>query len=1796
MPINPIQFAHGICDEFLRYLFSAFPLSDPELADQARKLLERPSSLDIPLVKGPFVSLSESFAKGESVQKLANEGLLHPVMPGLIGYPTMYLHQQQVFEAVRKKQHVLVATGTGSGKTESFLYPIIDDLLRQRDQGTTTGLTAILVYPMNALANDQLDRLRDMLGGTGITFGQWVGTTKQKESDVEVDRFKGSSRPAFLEARCKRREEAQAEDRAVRPLAPMEECCSEEDIQKRQPRILLTNYRQLEVLTTRLPDVQMFAKAPLKYLVFDEAHTYAGATGAEVACLVRRLRALAGKSPDEITCIGTSATLSDPIKKEQDNDETARRFASRFFGVDANTVRLVGESYVTRLWPKQRYKPVAPSGDGMARVSRVLHAVTEPVNVSVIKSIVEELTGQIFDPGHNWRESLFDHLVTNEYLFQATQILKHPKRLSEAAWLTSQKLAMGRLPEGERANAELLSYLVLGAATQKNGDSLLRPKVHFFLRGLDEMVVALDGTEAAPQMKLFLSLAEAKEHYGSRYDDSFFSVLTCRSCGQHFFEKWYKDLEFSKGAKNHLKDFAHGNATQNDDGSDNAYWSTSPVETGARLLVTNRLLEESDSGPSANSSKWRKAYFCRQCGAMHRNPSPRCLADGCGHREPLLPLMVFGSGLSSCPSCSSTSYQIGGRAIEPAKKVQAVTVADVHILAQAMINAAPEGHKKLIIFADGRQDAAFQAGWMQDHARRIRLRHMMYSIINASTGPLVLDGITDKLMELFRNDQKLIDALLPELTGEEASATFGHKKLVPVYNALRYMVLREFTTGVRRTDCLESMGLAKVVYDDVNVQNEGISQLAEALEISPEETVDGICLILDNWRRNRILYVNNKDPIFSRYHAKDNPYIQAGLLPLREFRPEGLLLNTDKSNKYARALIAQSGNSAIQALFKKWATNPQRFDPDAATVILWEFLTQKAKVLHKVTLRNQREAPLAGDVWQLSLEKLAVERCQVRERCTTCQRIATRRAPKAICTRHNCRGSTTTEQPRQDNYDVWLMGRPFVMVSAEEHTAQVPGEIRNTIENDFKSRHGRTNCLVATPTLEMGVNIGALDMALMRNVPPRPSNYWQRAGRAGREERMAVVVTYCRRSPHDRYFFDDPLRILGGAIEAPAFNLRNPLMVAKHLRSAILSELLLRSQQRTGQAERIQEIMKNLFPPFIRSYLLDEENRYRETPTSTAPLSELLREIKSSLADKLVVLFAQHWPEEAAELGSRAAVEQAIDETAAELDAVIKRLHRRRTWATSTRSALHRKKDAGLIEREEEQLLRRCDEFINSIVSCDRNTYTLMVLGVEGFLPGYGVYEGGVKASARRGFARQSGPSTFDLSRNNVVALREFVPGNRLYANRGSFYVSRYHLGANEEARIRTLHVNVEKKYVTDQAGNAAYGQSGGVAIDALPLTDLDLAHESRITEDENLRFLMPVSVMGRLRKRNRGGKALKIGDQEVSYVRGQGIELVNVGEAGRVKQNELGYWICSVCGSAKTPYAVPMELEQFMKIHKERCGKDVARLALAVQADVDMLQFHAVTDEAEGINIGEALRTAATRLLDMGTDDVQLLIVQKPNDKIDLLIYDPMPGGSGLLDQMLARWPELIATAKELLAGCVQACETACYSCLKTFRNQFHHEMLNRHKALELIESLNRPPEDYRNIVPMFEEESPETGTPSNNPEARLLRLLHDHHFPSGECRKRISTSIGIATEPDWVYEPKKVAIYLDGMSRGLHGDPNVARRDQIIRQALELEGYIVIVVQRRDLDDPQAVRLHLRNIAQAMGETNMPIFGDGE
>jgi len=334
-----------------------------------RELLSLEATRRTPLLKGPFISLSQTFRQGAAISEFVKEGLLHPLLESLISHPHVYGHQEKAIRAILAGKTTLISTGTGSGKTECFLYPIISRCLRLRDEGAPPGIEAVLIYPMNALAEDQLGRLRELLAGTGITFGMYVGWTPQKMADVSGQRLPSGSSQADYKAAL---EKAKAERRTT-AVHPPEERCSREEMRTRgqQPRILITNVNQLELLLTRQADVELFDSARLEFLVCDEAHTFKGAIGAETACLVRRLRAFCGKGVSDTVCVATSATITDPNR----GDEAAREFVTRFFGVPPDRITLVGEEYVPDIWRESRKPSPALPGDSGEHLRTVLRAV-----------------------------------------------------------------------------------------------------------------------------------------------------------------------------------------------------------------------------------------------------------------------------------------------------------------------------------------------------------------------------------------------------------------------------------------------------------------------------------------------------------------------------------------------------------------------------------------------------------------------------------------------------------------------------------------------------------------------------------------------------------------------------------------------------------------------------------------------------------------------------------------------------------------------------------------------------------------------------------------------------------------------------------------------------------------------------------------------------------------------------------------------------------------------------------------------------------------------------------------------------------------------------------------------------------------------------------------------------------------------------------------------------------------------------------------------------------------------------
>ena len=392
--------------------------------------------------------------------------------------------------------------------------------------------------------------------------------------------------------------------------------------------------------------------------------------------------------------------------------------------------------------------------------------------------------------------------------------------------------------------------------------------------------------------------------------------------------------------------------------------------------------------------------------------------------------------------------------------------------------------------------------------------------------------------------------------------------------------------------------------------------------------------MLDAYRRNR-LFNDSGAAIFGRYWREGDNEVQKGYLPFFDFPPKGIKEQRDDKDReiYVVQFCSRRGQTLTQNYIAKWHLPEQQ--REAFLKELWVFLSDIACILEPVTLVGPRNRTLTGasGVYQVPAAKCGLITQHVRYRCNVCQRVHSRMGPNRACTAMHCKGTLQREEPSLDDYDIAMLERPFSMLTAQEHSAQVPARDREKIEDEFKKPNGKYNCLVATPTLEMGVDIGALDMVLMRNVPPRPANYWQRAGRAGRRHRMAVIYTYCRRSNHDSYFFDDPTRMLDGRIETPRFNLHNEIMVRKHVHAAVLSEIVRLSQQQSADYQlsdydlfELQEAREQAFPNFLVTYLFDEGNTYRQQPYQVSQLNVIISKHRAHFFKTVKAIFANYWP------------------------------------------------------------------------------------------------------------------------------------------------------------------------------------------------------------------------------------------------------------------------------------------------------------------------------------------------------------------------------------------------------------------------------------------------------------------------------------------------------------------------------------------------------------------------------------------
>ncbi|MFW6262916.1 MAG: DEAD/DEAH box helicase, partial [Thermotogota bacterium] len=792
--INPITFTGDVFSGYTEFLTDFISFKDKSLMDQFKREIAFDLVSGSRIIKGPYVKLNRPFLTGHSLREMAPQYNIPKILYDKFPFP-LYKHQQDAFEHLSAGHNLVVSTGTGSGKTEAFLIPIIARLLNLQHEGKLKGLHAILVYPMNALANDQLTRLRKILTGTGITFGRYTGETKRGKTPDDV---------RVLLPGTQKVSETDQTAMEYGTLVPSEEMLTRDQIQQTPPNILITNYMQLEYLLLRGKDIPIFDSAPVEYVVMDEMHTYIGEQGSEVAALLRRLKCLCA-DPERIRFVGTSATVASGSLEEM--TRSVSRFASRLFGVTEASVKCVFEQFKAF----DKLSTEKPALDKPKPTVAVAEMLSKLVNLSSLDR--DEIdSGQLYElyrqlSGFNGiDEACHDSFMNNAIVVDLMIKYIKPSLVSNAI-ATIQSLRPD--VSDEEALAEVYCYLLLGLLLHDNEEEpLLRPNLHFFFKGVHDLKMSYENG------KRVLSLNASTRRVS-------FDLYNCRVCGMHYLKG-----EYEAGL---------------DDGDCPYYELSTDPESSRSMYFTDNsdFIADDDKQPYK---------LCEDCGTLHFGEQVReckvCRSRGLIE----VYMMDYSDRTLRCCSCGTKlgdaqDGEKGRNLIQAASREPVdLTIALENMLANAT-------HPKAIVFVDNRQEAAFLSGYLKVASRRFVLRDRLHSFFEQTEEFYSLSELPERFYEYLCD---IGDLIPPKAKGKRK--IYDSEE----YTQIEWFLHEEFCSDVRtiKRRSLEKLGLLKVAYDGINLDEvcheayrAFLENWSESLDCS-QAAVQAYCLLLLDYLRS----------------------------------------------------------------------------------------------------------------------------------------------------------------------------------------------------------------------------------------------------------------------------------------------------------------------------------------------------------------------------------------------------------------------------------------------------------------------------------------------------------------------------------------------------------------------------------------------------------------------------------------------------------------------------------------------------------------------------------------------------------------------------------------------------------------------------------------------------------------------------------------------------------------------------------------------------------------------------------
>ena len=1615
------------------------------------------------LYQKPFIESSPAYVtiqngfETASIEPWMKEYFLKLVEAGIGVFASPFAHQIHALEAATKGEDLFVSTGTGSGKTECFMWPLLAKIANEaknsKESWSKRGVRTIIMYPMNALVSDQVSRLRRMIGdpdkkfinvfrstcGDEVRrpqFGMYTGRTPypgeqpSKEQDRKLEKtlarisfprsdsekeffnhlLKEGKIPAkmdmnqFLQALHESKHIPNDEDAELITRFEMQQFC---------PDILITNYSMLEYMLLRPREQKIWNDTRIwlgsneknKLLfVIDEAHMYRGSSGGEVALLIRRLFHKLGISRNRVQFILTTASM--PNKSQQDID-SVMKFANDLTASDTATqfCYLTGEREVIDNQLKYDI-----STEILLALNPSKFEEKDEVKLSALLEFWNQIEG--FDHNLNSLESIYNWMYENLIYYRPFhELIKYCRGNA----VSLGELSSGIFPDLDQENAlKAVSVLLAIAPLAKNtrGAVLFPARMHMLFRGISGVYACANANCSCSHSDGGLRLGEVYLSDGNlicpHCGSVVYELYNDRRCGALFFKGYILEDESDLYGNIYLWRYP-GQLMDRRMKEIHLFIPTDdfelPVKQGKNAIkpcyldVKSGFINFMDD--SSSGKPWiRKLYYCNYSakGRPQIITFPTC--PHCRHQLSSLQLTSFSTrGNQSFFNLIKAQFQlqpaVPGKDNNPDK--------------------FPNEGRKVLLFSDSRQRAAKLARDMSD-ASDISAARQLFALAIKIMEEQTIEQSMNSLYDYFclvagqHHVQMFHDPERTKFADDCASALNNYNRCVKrgrkytprftIANApvqMQEYLLRLFAGGYNTlydsaTSWIEPTDQA--LFDAVDALHE------HNIVVTEEEFID----FFNAWMLSICdMFTAIGHTISDTVRLKVRPnYSEYGLDKDWEF------------SKVIHEIMGWSGENQIERDWKR--------------------------VLKESFLDSPQ--PDNGRLYiDLSRVKARFDTTHIWYKCEQCSELT----PFILKGRCPSCGSIHIHKMNISEYDAlsfWrkpvddaLQGEPIHVIDTEEHTAQLSHKDQRDnlwsrteqyemrFQDLIQDGEAPVDILSSTTTMEVGIDIGSLVAIGLRNIPPMRENYQQRAGRAGRRgSSLSTIVTFCEDGPHDIQYFNDPIPMLRGDPRKPWIDVQSEKLLQRHMAMVVLQEFLSKnhmSLDTVSTAVFLKDYFES-FKDFLVSYDFDENRSLlpAETVFHYSVFENELKENFETLKEK-----CQAHPEL-----------YGVEEGAKEGDAKI----------------------------------------------------LLDALYEEGIIPTYSFPKNVVSTY----IPDMNGKIIYEVDRGLDVAIGEYAPGRAIVVDKQTYQIGGFYYPGSERrhgqlltpARAYTDDPNYVKEVIActecgwfglmeENTKRCPFCGNDDLKVtremmrpwgfaprNAESISDVQLSEEYTAVQQPLYSTLPDAEEMKLLPD----CKNIRIASRT-----NQRIIMLNKGS------EDKGFMVCKDCGAAMPgdDISVLRNINRPYKLRyaQRRCNHSNSfnvNLGYDFITDMLVLEFtidDKIIDAKRNVNpwlnraaqsLAEALRLTASKKLDVEFTELVTgyrLRTGSEASYIDLYLYDSLSSGAGYAVSVADVISELLVDIKVLLSSC--DCGSACSKCLKHYRNQYIHGILDRFAALQLLE-----------------------------------------------------------------------------------------------------------------------------------------------